>query len=73
MEISTDQVGLQLYTGNYLFGQAGKGGVEYPHRSAVCLETQNHPNAVNEPRFPSSVLRPGETYRHVTIHRFLTR
>lgn len=70
LEIYTNQPGLQLYSGNFLRGQVGKGGVAYPHRSAACLETQGFPNAVNEPRFPSTVLRPGERYRQLTVHRF---
>jgi aldose 1-epimerase len=71
MELYSDQPGLQLYCGNFLKGQQGKGGATYAHRSACCLETQGFPNAVNEPRFPSTILRPGETYRQVTVHRFL--
>lgn len=73
LEIFSDQVGLQVYCGNFLFGQSGKGGATYAHRSGVCLETQGFPNAINEPRFPSTVLRPGETYRQLTIHRFSTK
>lgn len=71
LEVYTNQPGVQFYSGNFLFGQWGKGGVAYPHRSACCLETQTFPNAVNEPTFPSPVLRPGEAYHHVTVHRFL--
>jgi aldose 1-epimerase len=71
LELYSDQPGLQFYCGNFLKGQRGKGGAVYPHRSACCLETQGFPNAVNEPSFPNTVLRPGETYRQVTVHRFL--
>lgn len=71
LELYTDQPGLQFYCGNFLSGQQGKGGKVYPHRSGCCLETQGFPNAVNEPSFPNTVLRPGETYRQVTVHRFL--
>lgn len=71
LELYSDQPGLQFYCGNFLFGQRGKGGALYAHRSGCCLETQGFPNAVNEPSFPSTVLRPGETYRQVTVHRFL--
>lgn len=70
MEIWTTEPGLQLYTGNFLFGQEGKGGKAYPHRSAVCLETQHFPDSINQPNFPSTVLRPGETYTQKTEHRF---
>lgn len=71
MEISTDQPAIQFYGGNFLDGTvAGKGGVKYAHRTALCLETENFPDAPNQPDFPSSVLRPGETYKHVMIHKF---
>lgn len=72
MEISTDQPAIQFYGGNFLDGKvAGKGGVKYAHRTALCLETENFPDAPNHPDFPSAVLRPGETYTHTMIHRFL--
>ncbi len=72
MEIHTDQPAIQFYGGNFLDGSvAGKGGVKYPHRSALCLETENFPDAPNHPDFPSAVLRPGETYIHTMVHRFL--
>jgi aldose 1-epimerase len=71
LEISTNQAAIQFYGGNFLDGTvAGKGGVKYPHRSALCLETEGFPDAPNKPNFPSSVLRPGETYRHTMIHKF---
>lgn len=71
LEIYSDQPGLQFYSGNFLFGQWGKGGATYARRSACCLETQGYPNAVNEPSFPNTVLRPGQQYHHLTVHRFL--
>lgn len=71
MEVSTDQHAVQFYAGNFLDGKAaGKGGVKYAKRSALCLETQGFPDAPNHPAFPSCVLRPGETYTHVLIHKF---
>jgi aldose 1-epimerase len=74
MELYTTQPGLQLYTGNFLDGSIiGKGGRPYGPYSAVCLETQHFPDAPNQPTFPSTVLRPGEHYRHTTVHRMLTR
>ncbi|MFG0336235.1 MAG: aldose epimerase family protein [Maioricimonas sp. JB049] len=63
--VRTTEPGIQFYSGNFLHGQTGKGGKEYPLRSAVCLETQHFPNSVNEPDFPSVILKPGEKYRHV--------
>ncbi|MBI3465214.1 MAG: galactose mutarotase [Planctomycetes bacterium] len=70
LAVSTTEPGVQLYTGNFLSGQKGKGGKPYNHRSAVCLETQHYPDAVNRPEFPSVVLQPGETYRQVTVFAF---
>jgi aldose 1-epimerase len=70
LTVSTDQPGIQVYTGNFLFGQKGAGGKEYKLRSAVCLETGGLPDAVNQPNFPSVILRPGETYRHTCIYAF---
>ena len=71
MEVSTDQPAIQFYGGNFLDGKvAGKNGVAYEKRTALCLETENFPDAPNKPEFPSAVLRPGETYHHVMIHKF---
>ncbi|HSV26315.1 MAG TPA: aldose epimerase family protein [Sedimentisphaerales bacterium] len=71
MEIETSEPGIQLYTGNFLDGTIkGKAGIEYGKHSGLCLETQHFPNAVNTPAFASVVLRPGQTYRHLTVHRF---
>ena len=71
MEVHTDQPGVQFYGGNFLDGTvAGKGGVKYAKRTGMCLETEGFPDSPNQPDFPSSVLRPGETYRHVMIHKF---
>ncbi|MHC4525173.1 MAG: aldose epimerase family protein, partial [Planctomycetota bacterium] len=62
--------GVQLYSGNYLDGLAGKGGAVYPRRSAFCLETQHYPDSPNKPNFPSTTLRPGEKYETTTIYKF---
>ncbi|MEZ5962934.1 MAG: aldose epimerase family protein [Planctomycetota bacterium] len=70
LHILTDQPDLQFYSGNFLMGQIGKEGRIYDHRSACCLETQHAPDSVNHPEFPSTTLRPGETYRTKTVHRF---
>jgi aldose 1-epimerase len=71
MEILTDQPGLQFYSGNFLNGTSiGKGGVAYQYRTALCLETQDFPDAPNKSNFPSAVLRPGETYKQTTIYEF---
>jgi aldose 1-epimerase len=74
MEVWTTEPGVQLYTANFLDGSlVGKGGVRYEKHSAFCLEAQHFPDAPNKPHFPSTVLRPGETYRQKTVHRFSTR
>ena len=71
MEISTNQPAIQFYGGNFLDGKAiGKKGVAYNHRTALCLETENYPDAPNQPSFPSAVLKPGETYHHIMVHKF---
>ncbi|HEY6170612.1 MAG TPA: aldose epimerase family protein [Verrucomicrobiae bacterium] len=70
LEIQTTEPAIQLYTGNHLRGQKGKGGVAYERRSAFCLEAQHYPDSPNKPQFPSTVLRPGETYRQTTVHIF---
>lgn len=70
MELLTSDPGVQLYTANWLSDEPGKGGVFYKKHQGFCLETQKFPDAPNKPHFPSAVLRPGETYRHVMVHRF---
>ncbi len=73
MEVLTTEPGVQLYTGNFLDGSlTGKGGAPYGRRSGFCLETQHYPDSPNKPQFPSTVLRPGETYRTTTVYRFAT-
>jgi aldose 1-epimerase len=70
LEVYTTQPGLQVYSGNFLDGQAGKGGKPYIKRSAICLETQHFPDSVNQPKFPTIILRPGEKYRQETVYVF---
>ena len=71
MEILTDQPGLQFYSGNF-FNDAscGKFGRKIGYRGAVALETQHFPDAPNHPQFPTTELRPGETYTQTCIYRF---
>lgn len=68
LTVSTDQPGIQFYSGNFLKGQTGKGGKTYAHRSACCLETQHFPDSVNHPQFPSTILQPGDTYKHTCVY-----
>ncbi|MGK0188985.1 MAG: aldose 1-epimerase [Verrucomicrobiales bacterium] len=70
MEISTTEPGVQFYTGNFLDGLTGKAGKTYARRGALCLETQHFPDSPNQKSFPSTVLRPGKTYTHTTVHKF---
>lgn len=71
MELLTDAPGIQFYGGNFLDGKTeGKNGISYPHRSALCLESGAFPNSPNQADFPSTILKPGETYKHTLIHRF---
>ena len=74
MEVLTTEPGIQLYSGNFLDGTVtGKGGVKYAKREGFCLETQHYPDSVHRPNFPSTILRPGETYRQTTLYKFSTR
>jgi len=77
MEVYTTEPGMQLYTGNFLTGQApndvGKGGKSYPVRSAVCLETQHFPDSPNKPSFPTTTLNPGQWFTSMTIYKFSPR
>lgn len=70
MEIHTTEPAIQFYTGNFLDGVKGKGGAVYNRQSAFCLETQHYPDSPNHAEFPSTVLKPGETYRQLTVHKF---
>ncbi|MFF3940086.1 aldose epimerase family protein [Streptomyces phaeofaciens] len=71
LKISTTEPGLQFYSGNFLDGTlVGTGGHIYRQGDALCLETQHFPDSPNKPSFPSTTLRPGQTYRTTTIHSF---
>jgi len=72
MEVFTTQPGIQFYSGNFLNGvlQLTKGGQVYIPHAALCLETQHYPDSPNQPSFPSTILKPGETYRQTTVYKF---
>lgn len=73
LEVATTEPGLQFYTGNSLDGSLiGKSGRAYGRFAGLCLETQHYPDSPNQPQFPSTLLRPGETYRSRTIFTFGT-
>ena len=71
MEVLTTEPAIQFYTGNFLNGTViGKSGVAYPRRSAFCLETEHYPDSPNKPKFPSTVLKPGQVYQTTTVYKF---
>jgi aldose 1-epimerase len=71
LDVATTEPGLQFYTGNFLDGSiTGRNGVVYQRRQGFCLETQHFPDSPNKPQFPSTLLRPGETYRSTTAYHF---
>jgi len=74
MEVWTTEPGMQFYSGNFLDGTlTGKDGKVYQRRSGFCLETQHYPDSPNRPSFPTTVLRKGELYHSLTVHKFKTR
>ncbi len=73
MELLATEPGVQLYTAIHMNDVKGKVGAVYNRHGGFCLETQKHPDSVNKSDWPSPVLRPGQTYRHVMVHRFSTR
>jgi aldose 1-epimerase len=74
MAVTTDQPGVQFYTGNFLDDTlTGKAGIRYGRHAGFCLETQHFPDSPNQPTFPSTILRPGQTYRTTTEYRFGVR
>lgn len=71
MEIYTDLPGMQLYSGNFIEKEDGKGGNVYTKRTGVCFETQYFPNSVNIPAFPSCVLKAGDEFTSTTMYKFI--
>jgi aldose 1-epimerase len=70
MEVQTTQPGVQLYTANGMKDTAGKNGARYPKHGGFCLETQHYPDSPHQPSFPSTVLRPGQSYEQTTTFQF---
>ncbi len=71
MEVLTTQPGVQLYSANFPSGAfKGMNGYLYPGHAGFCLETQHYPDSPNHPAFPSTILKPGETYHETTVHKF---
>jgi aldose 1-epimerase len=75
MEVWTTEPGVQFYTGNFLNGTLTntRGGAKYVKHAGLCLETQHFPDSPNQPSFPSTILKPGETYRQTTIYKFTAK
>ncbi len=74
VEVWSTEPGLQFYSGNFLDGTIiGKDGKVYPRRSGFCMEPQHYPDSPNKPMFPSTELKPGETYQTTIVYRFSTQ
>lgn len=70
MEVFSTEPGVQFYTANFLNGSLTGKGATYTKRFGLCLETEHYPDSPNQPHFPTTVLRPGETYQTTTAYRF---
>jgi aldose 1-epimerase len=73
LEVSTTEPGIQFYSGNFLDGSVKGKGAVYNKHNGFCLEAQHFPDSPNRPNFPSVVLKPGEKYTQLTVHRFSAR
>ena len=74
LTVTTTQPGVQFYSGNFLDGSyKGKAGVAYGKYAGLCLETQHYPDSPNQPAFPSTLLKPGETMHSTTVYSFSTQ
>lgn len=71
--VLTDQPAMVFYTGNHMDGAIGKAGHKYAFRNAYCFEAQHYPDSPNEPKFPTTELKPGEKFHYLTVYRFITR
>ena len=73
LTFSTDQPGIQFYSGNFLDGTLyGTSGRQYRQGDGLALETQHFPDSPNHANFPSTVVRPGQTYKTTTVLNFST-
>jgi aldose 1-epimerase len=71
LEVLTTEPGVQFYSGNFLDGTiTGKHGHVYKQRYGFCLETQHFPDSPNHPKFPTTILQPGQTFRSQTVFKF---
>lgn len=69
----TTEPGVQFYSGNFLDGTAVGNGGAYQKHFGFCLEAQHYPDSVHQPAFPSTILRPGETYKQTTIYQVIQK
>ncbi|MEI8376675.1 MAG: galactose-1-epimerase, partial [Planctomycetota bacterium] len=70
MEVYTTQPAIQFYGGNFLDGTIRGGGKAYEKHNGFCLETQHYPDSPNQKDFPTTLLKPGETFKQSTVHKF---
>ncbi|WP_281615945.1 aldose epimerase family protein [Flammeovirga sp. SubArs3] len=70
LQAYTTEPGVQLYTGNWLEGDMGKNQTPHIKRQGFCMEAQHYPDSPNNPHFPSTELKPGETYTQKTVYKF---
>jgi aldose 1-epimerase len=70
MEIYTTEPAIQFYTGNFLDRTVKGGGIAYDKHFAFCLEAEHYPDSPNHPAYPSTTLKPGDTYKQTTVHKF---
>ena len=75
MEVRTTEPGIQFYSGNFLNGRLKntRGNIKYVKHAGLCLETQHFPDSPNQPAFPNTILKPGETYQQITVYKFGTK
>jgi aldose 1-epimerase len=74
LEVTTTQPAIQFYTGNFLDGTLKMdNGKPINQHTALCLETQHYPDSPNQPAFPSTILRPGQTFHSTTIYKVSVR
>ena len=75
MEVRTTEPGIQFYSGNFINGRLKntRDGVKYVKYAGLCLETQHFPDSPNQPAFPNTILKPGETYQQITVYKFGTK
>ena len=72
MEVYTTEPGIQFYSGNFLNGtlKHTRGGMKYVKHAGLCLETQHFPDSPNQPAFPNTIIKPGDTYQQITVYKF---